>query len=98
MPEPALQVLGCQLPIIQGGTGGVAAAGSSVPAVKKELEQRRPLPRPQLQRGSLRRTWCEKRHLFLSVLSLCLSRACLGKMIMFIYKWLNKMLYQRLLQ
>jgi hypothetical protein len=63
MPEPALQVLGCQLPIIQGGTGGVAAAGSSVPAVKKELEQGRPLPRPQLQRGSLRRTWCEKRHL-----------------------------------
>ena len=32
---------------------------------------------------------CKKTHLF-SQLSLCLSRACLGKIIIFIYKWLRK--------
>jgi hypothetical protein len=39
--------------------------------------------------------WCGKRQLFLSALSLCLSRACLGKMIVFIYKWLKKAVFCR---
>jgi hypothetical protein len=34
--------------------------------------------------------WCGKRQLFLSALSLCLSRACLGKMIVFSIEWCNK--------
>jgi hypothetical protein len=38
--------------------------------------------------------WCEKRQLFLSV-SLCLSRACLGKMIGFIYKLLKNGVFRR---
>jgi hypothetical protein len=36
---------------------------------------------------------CEKRHLFLE-LSLSLSRACLGKMIVFIYKWLKNAVFR----
>jgi hypothetical protein len=36
----------------------------------------------------LRFAWCEKRHHFWSF-SLCLSRACLGKMIVLMYKWLK---------
>jgi hypothetical protein len=42
----------------------------------------------QNTQGASRPNRCEKRHLFLS-LSLCLSRACLGKMIVFIYKLLQ---------
>jgi hypothetical protein len=33
---------------------------------------------------------CEKRHSFFEF-SLCLTRACLGKMFVFIYKWRKKM-------
>jgi hypothetical protein len=35
---------------------------------------------------------CEKRHLFFEF-SLCLSRACLGKMIAVIYKWLKNAVF-----
>jgi len=38
---------------------------------------------------------CKKTHLF-SQLSLCLSRACLGKMIIFIYKWRKRYAFSRL--
>ena len=37
---------------------------------------------------------CEKRHVVFEF-SLCLSRACLGKMIVFIYKWLKNAVFRR---
>jgi membrane-associated HD superfamily phosphohydrolase len=38
--------------------------------------------------------WCGKRRSFFEF-SLCLSRACVGKMIVFIYKWLKNAVFRR---
>jgi hypothetical protein len=65
-----------------------------------------PRPRPTacqtVVRSALRKTArfptarrCEKRHIVFGVLSLCLSRACLGKMIVFRYKWRKNAVFRR---
>jgi hypothetical protein len=72
-----------------GGGGGGGAAGNTPLSAEARS-------RPMVLAGLGPDATHGAKNVFFGVVSLCLSRACLGKMIVFIYKWLKKAVFCRL--